>query len=161
EIRGIPPVHETPQEGLLDIALHPQFSHNRWVYFTYSKPGPASTVALGRGRFDGQALSEVQEIFVADAYSRLEGNIGSRIVFLSDSTLLMTTGERHEKTPSQDPSNHAGKILRLRDDGTVPPDNPFVGHAEYRPEIYALGNRNPQGLAMHPATGDVFETEHG
>jgi len=160
-VEGIPSVQSTPQEGLLDLALHPKFSENGLVYFTYSKPPAPTTVALGRGRFDGNRLNDVQEIFVADAASRQEGNMGSRIAFLPDGTLLMSVGERHEKTPSQDPRTHKGKILRLRDDGTAPPDNPFVGQAGYKPEIYAMGVRNPQGLAVHPISGDVIESEHG
>lgn len=160
-IAGVPAVREGSQEGLLDIALHPRFAENRLLYLTYSKPGPMTTVALTRAHFDGSSLSDVSEIFVADARSDAEGNMGSRLAFLADGTLLMTTGERHQKTPSQDPSNHAGKILRLRDDGSFPPDNPFVGRTGFKPEIYTLGNRNPQGLAVHPETGVVLENEHG
>ena len=160
-IAGIPNVHSTTQEGLLDLALHPKFSENEFIYFTYSKPPEPTTVALGRGRFDGERLNDVQEIFVASATSTQDGNMGSRLAFLPDGTLLMTVGERHEKTPAQHPGTHKGKILRLRDDGTAPPDNPFVGLSDYKPEIWALGVRNPQGLAVHPTTGDVIETEHG
>jgi aldose sugar dehydrogenase len=160
-IAGIPKVHSTTQEGLLDLALHPKFSENGFIYFTYSKPPEPTTVALGRGRFDGGRLNDVQELFVASATSTQDGNMGSRLAFLPDGTLLMTVGERHEKTPAQHPGTHKGKILRLRDDGTAPPDNPFAGLPGYKAEIWAMGVRNPQGLAVHPATGEVIETEHG
>jgi glucose/arabinose dehydrogenase len=160
-IAGVPAVREGSQEGLLEIALHPRFAENGLLYLTYSKPGPMTTVALTRARFDGSSLSDVSEIFVADARSDDEGNMGSRLAFLADETLLMTTGERHQKTPSQDPSNHAGKILRLRDDGNFPQDNPFVGRTGFKPEIYTLGNRNPHGLVVHPETGAILANEHG
>lgn len=161
-IPGTPRVRATTQEGLLDIALHPDFTQNHLLYLTYSKEGPrGSTIALARGRLDADGLTSLTDIFVADNWARQDGNIGSRLAFLRDGTLLMTTGDRHVQGPSQDPATHSGKILRLRDDGSVPADNPFVGRSGYRPEIYALGNRNPQGLAIDPATGAVYETEHG
>jgi len=161
-IAGTPRVHSTGQEGLLDVALHPRFAQNHLLYLTYSKEGPGgTTIALARGKLEGDVLQDVQDIFVADNWSRQDGNIGSRIAFRSDGTLLMTTGERHEQRPAQDPSNHSGKILRLRDDGSVPPDNPFAAMPAYRQEIFTLGHRNPQGLAIHPTTGVVYETEHG
>jgi glucose/arabinose dehydrogenase len=159
---GMPHVHATDQEGLLDIALHPGFAQNHLLYFTYSKEGrEGTTIALARGRLEGDALLDVKDVFVADNWSKQNGNIGSRIVFLRDGTLLMTTGERHLQKPAQDQSKHWGKVLRLRDDGSVPADNPFAGNASYRPEIFSTGHRNPQGLAVHPVTGAIYETEHG
>jgi aldose sugar dehydrogenase len=160
-IEGTPVVNATEQEGLLDIVLHPKFAENRLIYFTYSKPGPMSTLALARGHFDGARFSNVEDIFVADARSRQEGNMGGRLAFEPDGTLLMTAGERHDRTPSQDPGSHGGKILRLRDDGTAPPDNPFSSQPGYLKEIFAMGLRNPQGLTIHPSTGVIYETEHG
>lgn len=147
---------------MLDVALHPQFAENHLLYLTYSKPGAnGTTIALARGRLDGDALQDVRDVFVADNWSTADGNIGSRLAFLRDGTLLMTTGDRHLQTPAQDQTRHWGKILRLRDDGSVPPDNPFVNNAFYRPEIFSTGHRNPQGLAVHPTTGAIYETEHG
>jgi len=161
-ISGTPRVHSSGQEGLLDIALHPQFAQNHLLYLTYSKPGAnGTTIALARGRLDGDALQDVSDIFIADNWSTADGNIGSRLAFLRDGTLLMTTGDRHMQTPAQDQTRHWGKILRLRDDGSVPPDNPFVHNAFYRPEIFSTGHRNPQGLAVHPTTDAIYETEHG
>src|SRR5712671_2442642 len=161
-IAGTPRVHSTDQEGLLDIALHPQFAENHLLYFTYSKEGAnGTTIALGRGRLDGDTLADVKDVFVADNWAKVNGNIGSRIAFLPDGTLLMTTGDRHLQKPAQDQTRHWGKVLRLRDDGSVPQDNPFIHDSRYRREIFSTGNRNPQGLAVHPTTGAIYETEHG
>jgi glucose/arabinose dehydrogenase len=157
-ISGVPPVHAVGLNGLMDVALHPRFPETRWVYLTYSKPMAAnrSTAALARARFDGAALQDVQEIFVAQP----NASGTTRIAFGRDGTLYMTiqgaTGNR-----AQDPNDVAGKILRLRDDGSIPPDNPFVGRAGYRPEIFTLGHRSNVGIAVHPETGVVWTTENG
>ena len=177
-ISGLPEVNTgAVNSGLMDIALHPQYAENKLVYFTYSKPMPgnphenfegerdAATCTLARARFDGgTALTDVQDIFVADAWA--QGTSGSRIAFSRDGKIIMTVGmpTRHmigRADDAQNPGNHAGKILRLNDDGTVPFDNPFVGQAGYRPEIYALGIRNALGLFVHPDTGEIWETENG
>jgi glucose/arabinose dehydrogenase len=149
-IAGAPLVHSNSQEGLLDIALHPQFAQNHLVYLTYSKgggPHGQTTVALARGWLGGDALMGTKDIFVSNTWSAMEGNMGSRLAFLSDGTLLMSTGERHERKPSQDRTSDGGKILHLRDDGSMP-------------EMYSMGHRNPQGLVVHPSTGVIFEDEH-
>lgn len=168
-IAGIPPVRDSLLKGLMDIALHPRFAENRLVYFTYSKPMPtddkAATATLARARFDGgQTLTEVRDIFVADAWA--QGAQAARIIFGPDGKIYMTVGmpTRHEigkADDAQNPATHAGKVLRLNDDGTVPADNPFVGRSSHRPEIYALGIRNALGLAFHPRTGELWETENG
>ena len=161
-IAGVPPVHANWLGGLMDIALHPRFSENRIIYLSYSKPGEKNaTTALARARFDGTALSDVREIFVADAWAPGNGSFGSRIVFGRDGMLYMTVGHRAQPARAQDPSQHAGTILRLRDDGTVPDDNPFVGRDGFRPEIYSFGHRNQQGLAVHPETGALWANEQG
>jgi glucose/arabinose dehydrogenase len=161
-IGGIPPVDTRRQDGLMDLALHPRFAQNRTIYFTYSKPGErGDTTTLASARFDGSTVSAVRDLFVADAWSTAGGNSGSRIAFGLDGTIYMTVGERHEQTPAQDLRTHKGKILRLNDDGTVPPDNPFVGRADARPEIFAYGVRNPQGLFIEPSSGTIWEHEHG
>jgi glucose/arabinose dehydrogenase len=161
-IAGVPHVHSTDQEGLLDIARHPRFAENHLLYLTYSKEGEGgTTIALARGRLEGDVLVDVRDVFVADNWSKTNGNIGSRLAFLRDGTLLMTTGDRHLQKPAQDETRHWGKILRLHDDGTVPADNPFVGRLGHRDEIFSTGHRNPQGLAVHPVTGAIYETEHG
>jgi glucose/arabinose dehydrogenase len=160
-IYGAPHTVERAQAGLMDVALHPDFAENGLVYLTYSKQGQGDTPALFRARFDGTRLVSGRDIFVADAWSDTGGNTGSRIVFGKDGMIYMSVGDRHEPNRAQRLTDHAGKILRLRDDGSVPEDNPFVGRPNVRQEIYAYGNRNPQGLAIDPRTGALFENEHG
>ena len=160
-IAGVPEVYtEAPLAGLMDVAAHPRFAENRFVYLTYSKPtASGSTVALARGRFEGAALSEVRDVFVADA----EMNGGaSRLAFAPDGTLYMTLGGAFGglRPLAQDPASHVGKVLRLLDDGTAPDDNPFAGREGHRPEVFSLGHRNPMGLAIHPETGEVWASEH-
>ena len=161
-IPGTPQVVAMQQGGLLEVALHPRFAENRFVYLTYSKAGEqGNTTALARGTFDGKALTGVKDLFVADAWSKAGLHFGGKLAFAPDGMLFMTVGERNDRTRAQDTTHHAGKILRLRDDGTVPMDNPFVGRAGFRPEIYSYGHRNLQGLTIHPTTGQLWETEHG
>jgi glucose/arabinose dehydrogenase len=170
----------------MDVAVHPRYAENKLIYFTYSKAvpgGPREDIAwsgnqrvkgsrrdvvkatLARARFDGgAALTDVRDIFVADAES--QGTSGSRIAFARDGKIIMAVGmpTRHmvgTADDAQNPANHAGKILRLNDDGTAPADNPFVGKPGYRPEIFALGIRNALGLFVHPDTGEIWETENG
>jgi hypothetical protein len=146
----------------MDLALHPRFAENGTIYFTYSKGGPrGDTTTLATALFDGAGLTAVRDLFVADAWSTAGGNSGSRIAFGLDGMIYMSVGERHEQTPAQDLRTDKGKILRLTDEGMVPPDNPFVGRAVARPEIFAYGVRNPQGLFVDPATGTIWEHEHG
>jgi aldose sugar dehydrogenase len=157
-IAGVPAVRSQGLSGLMDVALHPQFAQNHLVYLTYTKPlqGTRNTLALARGRLDGQTLTDVRDVFVAGA-----GTGGAaRIAFGRDGTIFMTTGGGGDKG-AQDPNSHAGKVLRLRDDGSAPPDNPFVGRAGYKPEIYSLGHRNSIGLAIHPGTGEPWQNENG
>lgn len=167
-VAGVPEVVAAGQGGLLDVVLHPNFAQNHFVYLTYSKAVPGgSTTALYRARFENDALVDGKDIFVAETRGR-PGHFGSRVAFDRNGHLFMSVGERQAppegdltKHPAQDLSNHHGKILRLMDDGRVPPDNPFVNQAGAKPEIWSYGHRNPQGLIVHPTTGDVWETEHG
>lgn len=142
--------------GLMDIALHPRFAENQWVYFTYTKPleGTRSANTIGRGRWDGKSLVDVRDIFVAEP-----GTGAARIAFGRDGTIFMTNGGN--ANDPQDPKNHGGKVLRIRDDGSVPPDNPFVGRDGYKPQIYSMGHRTSLGLAIHPGTGEVWQNENG
>jgi len=162
-IPGVPAVRSTVLGGLLEVALHPGFAENQFVYLTYTKGGEQNltTTALARGRFNGSALEDVREIFVANTWSTSATNFGGRIAFDKQGLLYLTVGERQEQDRAQKPDDHGGKVLRLRDDGTVPADNPFINKAGYRPEIYSLGHRSPQGLAVHPETGAIWENEHG
>jgi glucose/arabinose dehydrogenase len=162
-IAGVPAVQTTALGGLLEIALHPRFADNRIVYLTYTKANEKklTTTALARARFDGKALADVKEIFVANNWSSSGTNFGGRIAFDRGGFLYLTVGERQEQERAQKGDDHGGKVLRLREDGSVPPDNPFVGKSGYAPEVYSLGHRSPQGLAMHPETGAIWENEHG
>ena len=162
-IPGVPAVQAAVLGGLLDVAVHPQFAANRLVYLSYSKgrEDKRSTTALARGRLEDGSLVDVRDVFVANTWSTSNTNYGGRIAFDRAGFLYLTVGERQEPERAQKPGEHAGKVLRLRDDGSAPPDNPFAGQAGYLPEIYSLGHRSPQGLAVHPQTGEVWENEHG
>jgi glucose/arabinose dehydrogenase len=162
-IAGVPAVRAVALSGLLDVALHPRFAENRLLYLAYSKAREdnLTTTALARARFDGTALTDVKDIFIANNWSKSTTNFGGRIAFDRDGFLYLTVGERQEHERAQHGNDHGGKVLRLRDDGSAPPDNPFAGKAGYLPEIYSLGHRSPQGLAVHPETGAIWENEHG
>ncbi|MEJ2504248.1 MAG: PQQ-dependent sugar dehydrogenase [Gemmatimonadota bacterium] len=161
-IEGVPDVWSSGQGGLLDVELHPAFASNGVVYLSYSKPGDggSATTAVVRGRLEGDRLADVEEILEADAWRGSRVHFGSRLAFDGEGHLFVTVGERGEMEAAQDPSNHQGVTLRLHDDGRVPEDNPFIG-GEGAPEVGTYGNRNPQGLAIHPATGEAWVTEHG
>ena len=167
-VDGVPPVFARGQGGLLEVVLHPNFASNRLVYLSFAKPlaDSASTTAVVRGRFENDRLTDVEQIF--EAQTRGRGHYGSRLAFDRNNFLFITTGDRQappsgnlETHPAQDLTNHHGKISRLHDDGKVPADNPFVGRTDAKPEIWSYGHRNMQGLAFHPVTGDLWETEHG
>ena len=163
-VAGVPQSKMQRLGGLMDVMLHPRFAENHFVYLTYSKPGDNDLIAtaLGRGTWNGSALTNFQELFVVEPWWDGQGGAASRIAFGRDGLLYMTTGASvANMKDAQDPSHHKGKVLRLRDDGTVPPDNPFVGRAGYKPEIYSLGHRNQLGLAIHPQTGAVWSNENG
>ena len=159
-LAGVPKVNAVRNAGLFDIALHPNFAENKLVYFTYSKPSPdgkSSATTLARGRLDVAGLSDVQDLFVSD-WSTVLG--GSRIAFAKDGTIFMTTGAAFGNL-AQDTNSDYGKVLHLKDDGSIPSDNPFVGRAGYKPEIYSLGHRDQLGLAIDAATGAVYSNENG
>jgi aldose sugar dehydrogenase len=165
-ITGLPPMHVRGLAGLLDVALHPNFAANKLIYFSYVKDGDkGATTAVARGRLDGMALTGVQDIFVAESWMKGndlgDGRFGSRIVFARDGTLFITCGDRDRPDGGQNPNDHFGKVIRVNDDGTVPKDNPFVGRAGFRPEIYTLGQRNQQGLTFNPVNGELWASEQG
>jgi glucose/arabinose dehydrogenase len=187
-ISGLPEIWSNPGQlgGLLDVALHPNFAQNRLIYFAYSKQNPdpaacpdrvnncSATLAVGRARWDGgSSLTDVKDIIVTKGYDQggpannkksvgpASGSFGSRLAFDKAGYLFITSGERNVPDEAQDPQTHNGKILRLKDDGSVPPDNPFVNNKAYLPEIYTLGHRNPLGLYFHPVTGELWESEEG
>ena len=162
-IAGVPEVRITVLGGLLDVLPHPNFAQNRTLYLTYAKGGEGNlaTTALTRARLDGKTLKDVEEIFVAENWSTSPTNFGGRMVFGRDGMLYLVVGERQEQDRAQNTMLHGGKVLRLDENGKAPSDNPFAGKSGYLPEIYSVGHRSPQGLAVHPVTGELYENEHG
>jgi glucose/arabinose dehydrogenase len=162
-IGGVPPVHSGGQAGLFDVVLHPDFAQNHLLYLTYaSGTGAANGTQVARARFDGGALRDLQVIFKALPLKDTDNHYGGRMAFLPDGTFALSIGEGFEyREKAQDLTSDLGKIIRLNDDGTVPHDNPFIGEASVRPEIYTWGHRNPQGLVFDTQRGVLFETEHG
>ena len=161
-LAGVPRVAATGQGGLLDVCLHPAFAQNRVLYLSYSAEGAggnATTIAraeLGEGSLQGLTV-------IFEAVPRAPGGLhfGSRIAFDRAELMYVSAGERYTKPRAQNLGDLGGKVARLKDDGSVPADNPFVGRTGARPEIFSYGHRNPQGLAMHPVTGRIWEVEHG
>jgi aldose sugar dehydrogenase len=170
-VPGLPSVRTGGQGGLLDVVPHPDFASNRLLYISYAKPNAddsEGTTAVIRGRFENDRLTDVEEIFEADAWVAGRGHHGSRIAFDGNGYVFISVGDRQaaprgdlEAHPAQDVGNHIGTILRLHDDGRVPSDNPFVGQAGAKPEIWSYGHRNPQGLAFDPRSGLLWSNEHG
>ena len=169
-ITGVPSVVSSGQGGLHEVALHPEFASNGLVYLAYAKAtsGGRATTALARGRLEGDALVDVRDLFVAETNSSAGQHFGGRIAFDGAGHLFLSIGDRGASPsgdlathPAQDRSNHQGTIVRLTLDGDVPSDNPFVGQAGVRPEIWSYGHRNPQGLVYDASTGTLWETEHG
>ncbi|MGM0657937.1 MAG: PQQ-dependent sugar dehydrogenase [Pseudomonadota bacterium] len=165
EISGAPEVAARGQGGLLDVVLHPDFDSNQLIYLTWSRAGDdgvQSATTLSRGRLDGDALVDVEQVFTQDRLSSPGRHYGSRLAWLPDGTLLMSIGDRGAEPPrAQDLNDHAGSLLRLTEDGEAAPDNPFTSRADARPEIWSYGQRNIQGLMVHPETGEIWATEHG
>ena len=172
-IGPLPAMLATGLGGLLDVSLHPQFATNRLIYLAYSKPGEGvgnATTAVYRARWDGgPTLAEGKDIFVANSSKAAAdqsigpatGSYGARFAWDKDGLLYVSLGERNVPQTSQEPGTHLGKIIRIRDDGSVPKDNPFIGKAGYLPEIYTLGHRNPLGLYVHPTSGELWSAEEG
>ncbi len=162
EISGVPAISQNGQGGLLDIALHPNFSSNNFVYLTYAVAATGGqTTALGRGILVGNQLQNFTELFRALPIVNSGAHFGSRIVFDRNNFLYMSVGDRGTPNNAQNKNNHLGKVLRFNDDGSVPTSNPLVGVPNTRPEIFCWGNRNIQGMAMNPATGEIYAHEHG
>jgi glucose/arabinose dehydrogenase len=160
-ISGVPMVYTQQLGGLMDIALHPRFAETRLVYLSFTKPmgERGHTSALVRGRLEGMALVDVKELFVADAVGKGPA-AGNGMTFGPDGLLYMAVGGANDDV-AQNLNSHFGKIIRLRDDGSVPPDNPFVGKPNHKPEIYSYGHRNMLGLTVHPVTREIWENENG
>lgn len=166
-VKGVPPVVAEGQGGIMDLTLHPDFKTNHWIYFSYalgkqSDSGLLSTTAIARGRLENDSLYDLRTIFVALPFSKTRYNYGGRLVFDKQHFLYFSVGDRgNEKQNPQSLQNDLGKIHRIKEDGSLPNDNPFVATGEARPSIYSLGHRNPQGLVVNPFTGALWEHEHG
>jgi glucose/arabinose dehydrogenase len=172
-IAGLPAIDTVGIGGLQDIVLHPDFARNRTLYISYSKargPMQGTTLAVARARFDQDRLTDVKDILVAEAWESPLGTYGGRMIFGPDGMLYISVGDRDGTTASdvssarpqaQKLSSHIGKILRVRDDGSVPPDNPFVNTPGARPEIWSYGHRNVYGMAWEPKTGVMWASEFG
>ena len=163
EITNLPKISDRGQGGLLDLELHPDYANNGWLYFSYSSPsgkGRGSNTAIMRAKIKDFKLVNKELLYKATPNSTKGQHFGSRIEFDKSGYLFFSIGDRGNRdTYPQDIEADAGKIYRLHDDGKIPEDNPFVKNE--KPAIYSYGHRNPQGMAMHPATGDIWTHEHG
>ncbi len=166
-VEGLPRVDAQGQGGLLEVALHPKYADNGWIYLTYAQRDEtgANGTEVARGKLaggpGGYRLQQVETLFRMQPKSSAGQHFGSRIVFDRDGLMYVTLGDRGEMKRAQDLGDHAGKILRLTDAGKPAPGNPFAKNSNARPEIYSLGNRSVQGAALHPTTGVLWATEHG
>jgi glucose/arabinose dehydrogenase len=166
-IQGVPYVVSEGQGGLFDVVLHPDFANNQKLYITYSKSedghsNNSSTTAVMQAKLNGNVLENARDIFVAKPYSTTHHHYGGRMAFDKSGYLYFSVGERgNEKENPQTLTNDLGKIHRIKDDGSIPSDNPYINNNAARPSIYCNGNRNPQGLALNPFTGAIWENEHG
>lgn len=163
-LNGTPEVSARGQGGLLEVSVHPNYEENGWIYLTYSKENSDGDTAVSvvRGRLDGTDYVDVEEVFIQNRYSTPGRHYGSKIAWDSAGYMYVSIGDRGSEPPrAQDLSDHAGTLLRMYDDGSVPADNPFVGNSNAAGEIYSYGHRNIQGLVIDPQTDEIWATEHG
>ncbi len=161
-VSGLPQIVARGQGGLLDVILHPRFTENQLIYFSYAAEGGGGvSTEVARGRLVDNHLENVEVLFRQLPKSNNGRHFGSRLVFDWDEYLYITLGDRGQKDRAQRPDDHAGSVIRLHDDGRVPTDNPFVDKEGWKPEKFTLGNRNIQGAALHPQTGEIWTNEHG
>ncbi len=164
-IAGLPEVHARGQGGLLDVVLGPDYARDGSIFFSFAQPtGVGARTAVARARLDVERsrLTDLRVIFAQNEDPPSNNHWGSRLVFARDGTLYVTLGDRYtHRARAQVLDSHLGKVVRIRPDGSVPPDNPFVGRAGVQPEIWSYGHRNVQGAALHPATGVLWAHEHG
>jgi glucose/arabinose dehydrogenase len=162
DVDGGPDVFAFDSGGLFDVLVDPEFETNGQLFWTYiKKVGDDSVTAVAKGRLQGDRIVDLQDLFVANNGSSDHAHWGSRIVIDRDRYLYFSVGERHVPDNAQNLASHGGKILRLTEQGGVPSDNPFAGREKAAPEIWSYGHRNPQGLAIQPESGRLFEQEHG
>lgn len=162
-VQGLPDIYASGQGGLLDIALHPAFSDNQLLYLSYSaRDKTVAGTEIARAKIVNGTLQEVQTIFSVEPKTSGRNHYGSRFAFAQDGTLLITIGDRYSfMQEAQNPSNHLGSIIRIRDDGSIPKDNPFINDPSARPEVFSYGHRNPQGLTIRPDKNQIWSHEHG
>ena len=172
EITGLPEVLSTGQGGLLDIRVHPDYSKNGWVYACYSASNPAGggQLKLIRFKITNDQVNNIENIYTTNGSNTWYGHYGSRIVFDMEKNLYLSVGEggigsyggpNTINTNAQNSNTSWGKIHRMRDDGSIPADNPVIPGNSGPTTVYTFGHRNPQGLALNPETGEIWETEHG
>jgi glucose/arabinose dehydrogenase len=166
-VQGVPPVFNRGQGGLFDIELHPDYAKNGWLYISYAAPDNTEKPTGGityvmRAKLKNNTLTDQQILFKGAPFTRAGVHFGGRLEFGKDGYLYFSIGERGEKEKAQSLATINGKIFRIKDDGSIPADNPYVNTPNVvSPAVYSWGHRNPQGLALNPATGDIWETEHG
>ena len=161
-LSGVPAVYAQGQGGLLDVAVRPGYRGGDWIYFTYSKElNGRGVTTLARARLQGQSLQDWQDLLVTQSATSTGRHYGSRIAFDDQGYLYFSIGDRGERPNGQDLKTHAGSILRLKTDGSIPADNPFVSRPGVLPEIWSYGHRNPQGLAWDPRHQRLWSIEHG
>ncbi|MFO8148076.1 MAG: PQQ-dependent sugar dehydrogenase [Gillisia sp.] len=165
QLTGGPEVYQRGQGGLLDIILHPDYEKNGWIYMTYSSSegeGDGGNTAVMRAKLDGTQFTNQEVLYKATPNTTKGQHFGSRMVFDSDGYLYFSIGDRGARDENpQDITRDGGKIYRINDDGSIPKDNPFVGESNAKEAIYSYGHRNPQGMILHPDTGEVWVHEHG
>lgn len=166
KIEGLPEIFAYGQGGLLDLELHPEYKENGWLYISYSYPAEnvevdGGSTAILRAKLEGNKLEVIEELYKAKPVARKGPHWGCRIEFDKEGYMYFSVGDRGHRPNAQKLDNHNGKIHRLFDDGKIPPDNPFVEIDGAVPSIYSYGHRNPQGVAMHPITGEIWVHEHG
>lgn len=161
-VSGIPEITAQGQGGLLDVAIHPNFTENKLVYLSYSGVGEGGLgTEVARGRLLGRKLQNVETIFKMELKSRSRHHFGSRLVFDQNGFLFITLGDRGERERAQDVTDHAGSVIRIHDDGRIPNDNPYHENPDWRPEIFSIGHRNMQGAFLHPLDNRLWTHEHG
>jgi glucose/arabinose dehydrogenase len=165
KIENVPDIYVRGQGGLLDIELHPNFERQPWIYFTYASSegkGSGGNTKISRAKLRGNSLVEIEDLYKASPNSSRGQHFGSRIEFDDEGYLYFSIGDRGDRDVNpQDITRDGGKIYRLEDDGTIPSSNPFVGDPNAKHAIFTYGNRNPQGMAKHPETGEIWIHEHG
>lgn len=162
-VQGLPAIWAHGQGGLLDVVLHPNYAENQWIYIAYAAqgdPGVGNT-AISRGKLVGNQFTEVELLFHGQPHTGRPHHFGTRMVFDDEGYMYFTIGDRGDQNTAQDLSNNHGTVMRFNDDGSVPPDNPFVNEPGARPETWSYGHRNIQGMALHPVTRELWAHEHG